>query len=71
MPKIFSDVVTQELNSKNREVKHRAVKKFSIFWKLTTYEYPEYKPFQPISERLRESSINNMSKQTMNELKLS
>ena len=55
LPKIFSDVVTQELNSKDREVKHRAVKKFSIFWKLTTADYPEYKPFQPMCERLRDS----------------
>jgi len=55
LPNIFSSVVTQELNPRDREVKIRAVKKFSIFWKLTTADYPEYKPFQPISERLRES----------------
>jgi hypothetical protein len=45
LPKIFSDVVTRELNNKQRDVKHRAVKKFAIFWKLTTADYPEYKPF--------------------------
>jgi hypothetical protein len=36
LPKIFSEVVTEELNSKEREVKVRAIKKFSIFWKLTS-----------------------------------
>ena len=40
LPKIFSDVVTQDLSSKNREVKQNAVKKFSIFWKLTTGDFP-------------------------------
>ena len=45
VPKIFSNVVTQELNSKDREVKHLAVKKFAIFWKITAKDYKEYKPF--------------------------
>lgn len=45
LPRIFSDVVTAELNSKERGVKYRAVNKFSIFWKLTAKDYPAYKPF--------------------------
>jgi hypothetical protein len=36
-----------------------AVKKFSIFWKLTTSDYPDYKPFQPLIERLREQQHTN------------
>ena len=59
LPKIFSDVVTQDLSSKNREVKQNAVKKFSIFWKLTTSDFPEYKPFQPVRERMRDQSTSN------------
>jgi len=54
LPKLFSDVVTTELNDKSREVKLRAVKKFSIFWKLTAVDYNEYKPFQPLSERIKD-----------------
>ena len=57
MPKIFSNVVTQELNNKDREVKHRAVKKFTIFWKITAKDYKDYKPFQPEFERNRERNM--------------
>ena len=36
-PYTFSEVITQDLNSKTqRDVKKRAVQKFSIFWKLTS-----------------------------------
>lgn len=45
LPRLFSDVVIEELNSKDREVKVSAIKKFTIFWKLTAADYPEYKPF--------------------------
>lgn len=45
LPKIFSEVFIDELNSKDREVKVRAIKKFSIFWKLTAQDYPKYLPF--------------------------
>jgi hypothetical protein len=40
LPSIFSEVVTNELNSKSRDVKDRAIKKFTIFWKLTAVDYP-------------------------------
>lgn len=53
MPKIFSEVVTDELNSKDREVKIRAIKKFSIFWKLTAKDYTDYKPFYEKDTDLR------------------
>ena len=33
-PKIFSDVITHDLASENRDMKRRAVEKFSKFWKL-------------------------------------
>lgn len=45
LPRLFSDVVTRELNSQDREVKFFAVEKFNIFWKLTSNDYHEYKPF--------------------------
>lgn len=51
MPKIFSEVITADIISLDRNVKLRAVTKFSIFWKLTAAD-PEYKPFEPISERI-------------------
>ena len=45
LPKLFSDVVTQELNSRDRDVKFFAVEKFNIFWKQTEDDYAFYKPF--------------------------
>ena len=54
LPRLFSDVVTQELNSRDRDVKFHAVEKFHIFWKLTSDDYLEYKPFQPEHERVRQ-----------------
>ena len=45
LPRLFSDVVTQELNSRDRDVKFFAVEKFNIFWKLTAEDYNFYKPF--------------------------
>lgn len=61
LPKIFSEVVTEELNSKDREVKVRAIKKFSIFWKLTSLDYPDYKPFYEKDTDLRRYvALHNM-----------
>lgn len=57
LPKIFSNVVTQELSNKDKEVKHRAVKKFATFWKITAKDYKEYKPFQPENERKRDNNV--------------
>lgn len=57
LPRLFSDVVTQELNSRDRDVKFFAVEKFNIFWKLTANDYHEYKPFQPEYERVRQREI--------------
>ena len=50
MPKIFSEVITADIVSLDRNVKLRAVTKFSIFWKLTASDL-DYKPFEPITER--------------------
>ena len=36
-PKIFSDVITRDFASENRDIKKRAVEKFAIFWKLATH----------------------------------
>ena len=61
LPKIFSEVVTEELNSKDGDVKMRAIKKFSIFWKLTANDYPSYKPFYEKNTDLRRYvALHNM-----------
>lgn len=61
LPKIFSEVVTDELNHKDREVKVRAIKKFTIFWKLTALDYPQYKPFYEKDTDLRRYvALHNM-----------
>jgi len=47
LPKIFSDVVIEDLQNKNnRERQDKAIKKFAIFWKYTAASYPSYSPFQ-------------------------
>ena len=60
LARLFSDVVTMELNSQSSEVKLHAVEKFTVFWKLTAKDYNHYKPFQPEVERNRrlKSGIN-------------
>jgi hypothetical protein len=45
--------VIDELNSKDRDVKISAIKKFTIFWKLTALDYPKYKPFYDENTDLR------------------
>lgn len=53
--------MTDELNSKDREVKVSAIKKFSIFWKLTAADYPNYKPFYEKDTDLRRYvALHNM-----------
>jgi len=54
-------VVIQELNSKDREIKIRAIKKFSIFWKLTSKDYKDYRPFSSKDTGLRRYiALHNM-----------
>jgi hypothetical protein len=61
LPSLFSEVVIEELNSKDREVKARAIKKFAIFWKLTALDYPQYKPFYDKNTDLRRQvALHNM-----------
>jgi len=61
VPRIFSDVVIEDMkNKQTREKKNRAIKKFTIFWKFTGQEYPSYKPFEKkISER-KYLALHNM-----------
>lgn len=61
VPRIFSDVVIEDMkNKQTREKKNRAIKKFTIFWKFTGQEYPIYKPFEKkISER-KYLALHNM-----------
>ncbi|CDW85800.1 n-terminal domain-containing protein [Stylonychia lemnae] len=61
LPRLFSEVVIEELNSKDREIKVRAIKKFTIFWKLTATDYPQYKPFYDKNTDLRKQvALHNM-----------
>lgn len=51
VPIVFSDVVTEDLGSDSTdqsltEKQERAIKKFTIFWKFTASDYPNYKPFK-------------------------
>jgi hypothetical protein len=46
LPALFSEVVINDLLDKApRETKERGIKKFSIFWNLTSQFYPQYRPF--------------------------
>ena len=45
VPKIFSDVVIESLQCKNRNEQEDAIKKFTQFWKQTQAFYPGYMPF--------------------------
>lgn len=55
VPKIFSYVVIEDLKEKKgdktnitaaRKKQERAIKRFSVFWKNTSNDYPIYKPFE-------------------------
>lgn len=47
VPRIFSDVVIEDMKHiHTRDKKNKAIKKFTIFWKHTAQEYPNYKPFE-------------------------
>lgn len=46
LPAIFSEVVINDLKEKApRDIKERGIKKFSTFWNLTAFDYPNYRPF--------------------------
>lgn len=71
VPKIFSDVVIQELNQdmqgqdphgmKNKRFQQdKAIKKFSIFWKHTSHLYPNYKPFETDVNGKKYCALHNM-----------
>lgn len=44
MPDAFSNVINDQLTSYDKETRFKAVKKFSIFWRLTASD-KEYVPF--------------------------
>ena len=44
MPDAFSNVIIDQLTSSDKETKFRAIKKFSIFWRLTAQD-KDYVPF--------------------------
>lgn len=46
LPKIFSEVVNNQLCSTESQAKVKAITRFNIFWKLTSKDYPTYIPFK-------------------------
>ena len=49
-PKLFSEVVIGQLKSEDKETKYNALRKFSIFWRLTAHD-TSYRPFLTARER--------------------
>lgn len=71
VPRIFSDVVIQDLtqdldkgldqDSKDKRMKQdRAIKRFTVFWKHTANYYPSYKPFETEVNRKKYCALHNM-----------
>lgn len=76
IPRIFSDVVIQDLNqvqkqeeatkknmkdSQDKRVQQdKAIKKFTIFWKHTAPFYPGYKPFEIAVNGKKYCALHNM-----------
>ena len=61
VPRIFSDVVIEDLqNKKTRLKQERAIKKFTIFWKFTGQYYPAYKPFETEVSGKKYLALHNM-----------
>ena len=64
LPALFSEVVINDLKEKaSREVKERGIKKFSIFWNLTSLD-DKYKPFsykdKTTSTHRRHAALHNV-----------
>jgi hypothetical protein len=61
VPRIFSDVVIEDLQNKQTRVKQgKAIKKFTIFWKFTAPHYPGYKPFETEISGKKYLALHNM-----------
>lgn len=61
VPKIFSDVVIEDLqNKQNRERQDMAIKKFATFWKYTSNLYPSYMPFKTEISHKKYLALHNM-----------
>lgn len=60
VPNIFSGVIVKGIAHTDREVKQRAIANFSIFWKLTSSEYPNYRPFSHDDLKTKYCALHNM-----------
>lgn len=61
LPRIFSDVVIEDLQNKETRLKQeRAIKRFTIFWKFTAPNYPYYKPFETEISGKKYLALHNM-----------
>lgn len=61
VPRIFSDVVIEDLQNKETRIKQeRAIKKFTVFWKFTAPHYPGYKPFETEVSGKKYLALHNM-----------
>mmetsp|Transcript_73498 Transcript_73498/g.102034 ORF Transcript_73498/g.102034 Transcript_73498/m.102034 type:complete len:203 (+) Transcript_73498:2301-2909(+) len=60
VPNIFQSVIVKGIAHSDREVKSTAIVNFSIFWKLTSGDYPKYKPFSHENLRTKYCALHNM-----------
>lgn len=61
VPRIFSDVVIEDLqNKQTRSKQDKAIKKFTTFWKFTAPNYPVYKPFETQISGKKYLALHNM-----------
>mmetsp|Transcript_1941 Transcript_1941/g.2806 ORF Transcript_1941/g.2806 Transcript_1941/m.2806 type:complete len:175 (-) Transcript_1941:4115-4639(-) len=61
VPRLFSDVVIEELRDKeDRGKQDRAIKKFTTFWRYTAPYYPGYKPFEKEINGKKYLAMHNM-----------
>jgi hypothetical protein len=61
VPRIFSDVVIEDLQNKlTKSNQEKAIKKFTIFWKFTEKHYPSYMPFETEISGKKYLAVHNM-----------
>ena len=60
MPTAFNNVIVDQLKHKDKEIRFRAVKKFSIFWRLTAND-KSYVPFLTGDERKMKGELSKDS----------
>ena len=67
VPKVFSDVLISALKNPDREIKYRAVKRFSIFWRVAVKD-KDYRPFLTQEERMLLKSGNEIELEELQDI---